>query len=106
LLVNGYTTYEDEKIGMLHWRSLAFKSTKALWFYVITTQPYNHSRIQMFHRKNKHNDMRFHLFRDLVKKRIVKLSCCKSHIQVVDITIKPLKLDQFLKAILLLFILF
>ena len=60
----------------------------------------NNSTIQLsknpfFHEKSKHIDIRFHFLRDLVKDGGVKLSYCKSEVQIADIMTKPLKLDQF-----------
>ena len=60
----------------------------------------NNSTIQLsknpvFHGKSKHIDIRFHFLRDLVKDGGVKLSYCKSEVQIADIMTKPLKLDQF-----------
>ncbi|WVY89510.1 hypothetical protein V8G54_035024 [Vigna mungo] len=62
----------------------------------------NNSTIQLpknivFYGKNKHIDIRFHFLRDLVKDGVVRMSYCKSQIQIADIMTKPLKLDQFLK---------
>ncbi|BAT89814.1 hypothetical protein VIGAN_06088500, partial [Vigna angularis var. angularis] len=62
----------------------------------------NNSTIQLsknpvFHGKSKHIDIRFHFLRDLVKDGVVRMSYCKSQIQIADIMTKPLKLDQFLK---------
>lgn len=62
----------------------------------------NNSTIQLsknpvLHGKSKHIDIRFHFLRDLVKDGTVKLSYCRSEIQVANIMTKPLKLDQFLR---------
>jgi len=46
-----------------------------------------------------HIDIRFHFLRDLTKDKVVELSYCNSQDQVVDIIIKSLKLEQFLKLI-------
>ena len=53
------------------------------------------SKHTVFHGKSKHIDVRFHFLRDLVNIGVVQHSFCHSQDQLVDIMMKPLKLEQF-----------
>lgn len=47
------------------------------------------------HGRCKHIAVRFHFLRDLTKDGIMELMHCNSQDQLVDIMIKPLKLETF-----------
>ena len=49
------------------------------------------------HGRSKHIETRFHFIRHQVKKKIVKLTYCKTEDQIADIFTKPLKTKTFLK---------
>ena len=48
-----------------------------------------------FHEHSKHIDTRFHLIRDYVEKKEVKLAYVMTNDQVADIFTKPLKFEDF-----------
>ena len=53
------------------------------------------SKNDMFHKKTKHIDTRFHFIRELVNNKEICLEFCKSKDQLADIFTKPLANDTF-----------
>jgi len=51
----------------------------------------------VFHGQSKHINVRFHFLRDLVNNGAVQLNFSHSQDHLVDIMMKPLKLEQFEK---------
>lgn len=49
-------------------------------------------------RRSKHIDVRYRFIHDLVKKKIVKLKYCPTHMHVADIFTKPLNVQKFEKC--------
>ena len=54
-------------------------------------------KIQFFHRRSKHIDIKFHYIRELVKGREIEMEFCKFEDQVADVLTKLLKVEVFNK---------
>ncbi|XP_070032044.1 uncharacterized mitochondrial protein AtMg00810-like [Nicotiana tomentosiformis] len=57
------------------------------------------SKNPVYHDRSKHIDTRYHLIRECIAKKEVKLMYVKSHDQVADIFTKPLKFEDFQRMI-------
>jgi hypothetical protein len=47
------------------------------------------------HGRSKHIETKFHFLRDQVSKGKLKLTHCRTEVQIVDILTKPLKIERF-----------
>jgi hypothetical protein len=53
------------------------------------------ARNPIAHGRSKHIEIKFHFLRDQVSKGKLKLTHCRTEVQIVDILTKPLKIERF-----------
>jgi hypothetical protein len=53
------------------------------------------ARNPIAHGRSKHIETKFHFLRDQVSKGKLKLTHCRTEVQIVDILTKPLKIERF-----------
>jgi peroxiredoxin family protein len=55
----------------------------------------NLAKYPIAHGRSKHIETKFHFLRDQVNKGRIKISYCKTEMQVADVLRKPLKIEKF-----------
>ncbi|PKU70954.1 Retrovirus-related Pol polyprotein from transposon TNT 1-94 [Dendrobium catenatum] len=83
-------------------KEIGYSQVETTKIYVDNKSAIALSKNPVYHKRNKHIDVRFHYIRDHIKDKEVQVEYVKSEDQIADIFTKPLAAEQFIKLKILL----